>query len=78
MAKWVPARYGESWTMSLSSALQIFVTREIGTKGGPPPPYKAGAFGAVLKARYEDADAAKAAAIAFAGRQLRVALAAIN
>lgn len=77
MIDWIASEYGESWKMTLTATLGLSVTHEIGTKGGPPPPYRVFAFGAILTAKYGDPNEAKKAAISFARRQLRAALLAL-
>lgn len=71
---WTPSHLSESYTAALTSILSLDVIRAIGTRDGPPPPYRVTVFGARLKREFVIADEAKTAAVAFADRQLRKAL----
>ncbi len=74
--KWEPARYGDSWTMRLAGGrLELAVHREIGTRGGPPPPYGVTVFGCRLSRKFDTAEEAKAIAIKSAQRLVRDAAA---
>ena len=75
MITWETSRYGEGYTVRLSAILVVEVFREIQPRDNPSPtPYAASVFGARLAKRWASADEAKAAAIGFAGRQLKNAL----
>jgi hypothetical protein len=65
---WVPSRYGESWTWHVARGLELIVSREIGTRNGPPPPYKANIFGALLSRDFATANEAKEMALRSARR----------
>lgn len=73
--EWTHDRYGDCRVARLSVTLELRVTRPIGTQGRPPEPWQASVFGGTLKGRFDDPEAAQAAAELVAQRQLRVALA---
>lgn len=61
-AEWEHGKYGSAQRAVLAPGLHLEVVQPIGTKSGPAPKWKTTVFGATLKAEFDDAEAAKAAA----------------
>lgn len=71
--EWTMNRYGSGSSVALSPILVIRVERNIGTRGGPEPKWRASVFGAELKSEFESEDDAKRAAEKVARKHLAIA-----
>lgn len=71
--EWTMNRYGSGSRASLSPILVIHVERDIGTRGGPEPKWRASVFGARLKGEFETEDDAKRSAERVARKHLAIA-----